>query len=171
MQEWPIFDAGSCVGYSEAACPRTNRPNGRSPASSSILAVPDGWKGEYHKVTWPSLFLLGVGGVTLTWFPVSGDSRKMNGAGDSGRFSLFLLDAGYIYLSRSRWDCVAVCQHNVAPDAEVIPRSTSIEWCKKSGTRDRFAKVALYEVLDAPSDMELINGSLTMMEGRYAQQF
>lgn len=126
-KEWPIFSTRSPVGYSGTACPRTNRPNGRSlspsPASSSIIAVPDGW-GE---VTWPSLFLHGVG-VTLQWVPVSGDSRKMDGAGDSGMGSL--LETG-AFTSRSRWDCVAVYQHSVAPDTEVISVSASTEWCKK----------------------------------------
>lgn len=56
----------------------------------------------FHKVTWPSLFLHGVG-VTLPWAPVSGDIRKMDGAGDSGMGSLFHLEAG-AFSSRSRWD-------------------------------------------------------------------
>lgn len=158
-KEWPIFSTRSTVGYSGTACPRTNRPNGRSlspsPASSSIIAVPDGW-GE---VTWPSLFLHGVR-VTLQWVPVSGDSRKMDGAEDSGMGSL--LETG-AFTSRSRWDCVAVYQHSVAPDTEVISVSASTEWCKKKKKEKKVGRRRpVYwsgSVLVAPRDMELINGN------------
>ncbi len=51
-KEWPVFNTGSLVGYSETACSRTNHPDWRflslrrlSPASSSIITVPDG-RGE-----------------------------------------------------------------------------------------------------------------------------
>lgn len=100
-KEWPIFNTGSSVGYSEAVCSRTNYPD-------SFLSAPTltcfqlyyrsaRWlRGGFHKVTWPSLFHHGVG-VTLPWAPVSGDSGKMDGAWDSGMGSSFYL---FIYLYR-----------------------------------------------------------------------
>lgn len=63
-KEWPIFNMGSWVGYSECACPRTNRP--KQPLFFSALTCFQlyyrraRWlKRGFHKVTWLSLFLHG----------------------------------------------------------------------------------------------------------------
>lgn len=141
--------------YSKTAYPRARHPNGHSHLLYYCSArwLNGDWT-KWHGPCCSFTELGGWGGVTLMWFPVSGDSRKMNGTGDSGRGSSFLSEA-CTFTSRSKWDCAAVNQHSAAPDAEVIPGSASVEWRKKQGTRDPGSVR-----LDAPSDTELINGIL-----------
>lgn len=52
-KEWPIFNTGSLVGYSESVCSRRLRHSVSlhrlAPASNSIIIVPDGWAGVFTK--------------------------------------------------------------------------------------------------------------------------
>lgn len=72
----------------------------------------------FYKVTWLPLFLYGAG-VTLPSDPISGDSRKMDGARDLGMYSFvvvvvvvcvcasfFFLPRCWYFSSRFRWDRV-----------------------------------------------------------------
>lgn len=108
-KEWPTFSSGSRVGYSQTVCARgqTAQTDAFSLSPAPTLTC---LQLHYHgarwlrrgflKVTWPSLFLRGVRGVTLQWAPVSGDSRKMDGARDSGMGSLCLFRERLHFTSR-----------------------------------------------------------------------
>jgi len=90
-KEWLIFSMGSMVGYSDIACSRRlrRRLSALTLTCSQLYYRSARWSNEgFHKVTRLSLFLYGTG-VTLPSSPISGGSRKMDGAGNSGMGSLF----------------------------------------------------------------------------------
>lgn len=116
-KEWLIFRTGSLVGYNETARSRRLKP---SPSALTLTCLQlyylcARWLsgGFFYKVTWLPLFLYGAG-VTLPSDPISGDSRKMDGARDLGMYSFvvvvvvcvcasfFFLPRCWYFSSRSR---------------------------------------------------------------------
>lgn len=78
----PFSTPGSSAGYSWAARWRTKLPGAhslcvhrRSPASSAIIAVPDGWGEVFTERHGPSCSIMGRGGVTLPFQVTAG--RRM----------------------------------------------------------------------------------------------
>lgn len=68
-KEWPIFNTGSLVGYSETArsrrLQRSVSLHWLSPASSSIIAVPDGWAEVFTKWHGPPCSFMVRGHLTM----------------------------------------------------------------------------------------------------------
>lgn len=111
-KEWPIFNTGSLVGYSETARSRRLRHSVSlhdSHLLPALLSQCQMVERTFSQSDMASLFLYGAA-VTLPWAPISGDSRKVDGAGDSGMGSLFFSESG-TFSSRPRRDCIVAWLH------------------------------------------------------------
>lgn len=127
-KEWPIFNTGSSVGRSEAACSRTSYPDSFSLCTDAqllpaLLSRCQMVEGRFSQSDMALLFHLGVG-VTLPRLPFQVTAGRWMGQGILGWVVYFT--GWYIFLKVY----VRLCC-SLALDAEVMPRSASIEWYKK----------------------------------------
>lgn len=110
-KEWPIFNMRSLVGYSESSRSRRLRRSVSAPTLTCLQLYYSSarWlSGGFHKVTWPSLFLHGVGSPyhELPFQVTAGRWMEQGILGWVVYFILFFLEAT-TFSSRSRWDCIA----------------------------------------------------------------